>query len=75
MAKTNKDYKIIRNGNRLTLSMLKKGVDGKFHSYQVCLPYVCMEQDADGNQVMVKKTTKQLEKMMREHMNQFYPVG
>lgn len=55
--------------------MLNRGVDGKFHSYQVCLPYVSMEQDADGKQVMVKKTTKQLEKMMREHMNQFYPVG
>ena len=74
MAKTKKDYKITRDGNLLTLSMLNRGVDGKYHSYQVCLPYVVMERDADGNQVAVRKTTRQLEKMMREYMNPLYPI-
>lgn len=75
MAKINKDYKLTRNGNLLTLTMNNKGADGKYHSYQVCLPYVVMEQDADGNQVVVRKTTRQLEKIMRERMNQYYPIG
>lgn len=72
----NKNYTLVKNGNRITLQMLEKGADGRYHSASCEYPLYLMEEvvkthtDADGNEIkttereLVKKTRKQTEKYL-----------
>ena len=64
--KTKKNYTIKVEGGRLTLQMLEKDSRGLYRSMSVPFPYY--ENELVNNKwVMVKKTRKQVEKMILEH--------
>lgn len=66
--KTKKPYKIETTDGKLTVRMLEKGVDGRYHSYVAYTP--CVKQ-VDGKKV--KLTRKQLVSEALAEMLPYYP--
>lgn len=70
MAKTKekKNYKVSVEYGRLTLTMLEKNNEGRICSMSVPYPYYEYERNDKGEMVSVKKTRKQVEKMILNHL-------
>lgn len=61
MPKVKKNYKTEVVDGRMTVKMLEKGTDGRFHSANCEYPLNVREINADGEEVVVKYTRKQTE--------------
>ena len=64
MAKTKKNYKTEVVDGRMSVKMLEKGTDGRFHSASCEYPFVVNSVDADGKEVVLTYTRKQTEKYL-----------
>lgn len=61
MPKVKKNYKTEVTDGRMTIKMLEKGTDGKFHSASCEYPFVVKSVDADGKDQTLTYTRKQTE--------------